>query len=103
MIVYGYAKDVKYDRNGTMYVRVRVPQIHGPEDRTEYSGQQARNYTWDRDLPYYPANMLSAVPQDGDVVELQTSNDKNADFIVSGLTGATFSGIETNIHTGRYE
>lgn len=103
MIIYGYAKDVKYGRDGTMYVRVRIPQIHGPQNRQEYRGQQSRNYTWDKDLPYYPANILSAVPQDGDIVELQTPNGGSTEFTVSGLTGANSSGIETNLHTGRYE
>ena len=103
MIVYGYAKDVRHSGDGTMYVKVRIPEIHGPADRSEYNGHIARNYVWDKDLPYYPANLLSSVPVDGDVLEMKTTSEGSTDFIVSGITGGTYSNVLTNIHTGEHE
>lgn len=99
MIVYGYAKDVKYSGDGTMYVRVRIPAIHGPNNRNEYKGHIDRNYVWDRDLPYYQANLLSSIPVDGDILELQTPSEGSTDFIVSGITGGSLAQNITNIHT----
>lgn len=98
MIVYGYAKDVRYSGDGTMFVKVRIPDIHGPENRSDYNGHMVRNYVWDKDLPYYPANLLSSIPIVGDVLELQTSNEKSTDFIVSGITGGNSSITLTNVH-----
>lgn len=101
MIVYGFAKDVKYAGDGTMYVKVRIPAIHGPNDRNEYRGHMDRNYVWDKDLPYYQANILASVPVDGDILELKSPNEGSTDFIVSGITGSELAHIATNYHPER--
>ena len=103
MIVYGYAKDVKYSGDGTMYVRVRIPVIHGPDDRSEYKGREVRNYVWDKDLPYYQANILASVPVNGDILELQTPSEGSTDFIVTGITGSTLAQSLTNLHVRGYD
>ena len=97
MKVYGYAKALEYAGDGMMFVQVRIPNIHGPEDRSDYNGQPIRNYTYNKDLPWYPANILSSTPVVGDVVELQTTNEDSTEFIVTGITGGGYGGSWTNI------
>lgn len=87
MVVYGYVKDVKYSGDGNMYVKVRIPNIHGPDRKSEYRGHPVRNYVNTENLPYYQANLLSSVPIYGDVVELRSPNENTTTLYVSGITG----------------
>jgi hypothetical protein len=90
MISYGFAKDYRYDGDGTLKVQVRIPSIHGPykQDVSKHS------YTLDKDLPWITSVILPSMPTEGDVVALQTiNNSKSSDFLIIGLTGG-------NYHTG---
>lgn len=96
MQINGYAIDVKYAGDGTMFVKTRIPAIHGPMHQTEYQGKPVRNYVLDKDLPYYPAFLLPSVPVHGEVVTLQESANETYQFTVIGLTGGTYGGTWTN-------
>lgn len=93
MIVYGYVKEYMYTGDGTLLLRVRIPQIHGPINKSEYKGQKVIRYTEDRDLPWYPSLLLPHLPNSGEVVALaSTSSSDSSSFLVLGLTG----GYDTN-------
>lgn len=92
MIVYGYAKDYYYDSQGSMYIRVRIPSIHGAYKRQDYKGKQIRNYVLDENLPYYRSVVLPRNPNEGDVVALTSMSDgSGSDFMVVGLTGSQYN------------
>ncbi len=90
MIVYGYAKNYKYNNDGALTIQVRIPSIHGPFKQSEYRGKSVRNYTLDGDLPYYNSILLPHLPVDGEVVVLQSLNEHNYEFIVIGMTGGSY-------------
>ena len=90
MITYGYAKGHKYTEDGTLMVRVRIPSIHGAYKQSEYRGQVIRNYVLDEDLPYYPSLLLPRLPNEGDVVAVASLDTGNRNFLVLGLTGASY-------------
>lgn len=92
MITYGYSKGYYYDERGVMYVKVRIPSIHGAYNQKEYKGKKITNYTLDEDLPYYQSVVLPRVPSEGDTVMLSTTNEgRGSDFIVLGLTGSKYN------------
>lgn len=97
MIVYGYAKDYYYTNDGTLQIRVRIPQIHGAFDQSEYRGKPVRNYVLDKDLPYYPSMLLPHLPMDGEVVVLSSINEAMNNFIVLGLTGGSYYSGKTTL------
>jgi hypothetical protein len=99
MIVFGYAKDCYYTGDTTLVVRVRIPNIHGPYRKEDAKGQTIRNYVEDKDLPYYQSLILPRLPNEGDVVALTaTSNSNtNTNFLVIGLTGASYSSPYTDM------
>lgn len=97
MIVYGYAKGYKYTGDGTLLVRVRIPSIHGAYDQKQYKGKTIRNYVRDDHLPYYESLLMPHLPAEGEVVALMSTNDKNSEFIVIGLTGGSYYKGATNI------
>lgn len=97
MIVNGYVKQYKYMGDGTLAIQVRIPVIHGPLSEREYKGQQVRNYVRDEDLPYYPSLLLPHLPVEGEVVALTSTNDKNSEFLILGLTGGSYYASQTNI------
>lgn len=88
MIVYGFAKDYRYDGDGTLQIKVRIPSVHGP-----YVQTLSKNiYTKDKDLPWYNAMLMPSLPVEGDVVVLQNLTDgKGSQFIVMGLTGGNYN------------
>lgn len=88
MIVYGYAKEYYYTGDGTLMVKVRVPNIHGPFRQTD--NKSKRKYVRDVDLPWYPGLLMPHLPHDGDVVCLQSINNSMNDMIVIGLTGGSY-------------
>ena len=94
MIVYGYAKNYKYASSGDFYVQVRLPNIHGPYSQKEYNGKKVKNYTLDKDLPWYPSVILPHYPNDGEVVVLLSTSDASTEWLVIGLTGAQYSPSE---------
>lgn len=96
MVIYGYAKDYKYAGDGTLLVRVRIPQIHGPYRETEYRGKTSRNYVRDQDLPYYTSVILPHLPGEGDVVILSSVKERNQEWVVIGLTGGKFNAGTVN-------
>ena len=90
MIVYGFAKDYRYDGDGTLKIKVRIPSIHGGYKQVTNKG----TYTLDENLPWITSLLTVNLPVEGDVVMLQTVNDsKSSEFVVLGLTGG-------NYHTG---
>lgn len=92
MITYGYAKGYYYDSQGCMYIRVRIPSIHGAYKQKDYKGAQIKNYVLDENLPSYQAAILPRTPSEGDVVMLQsTSEGTGSDFVVIGITGASYN------------
>ncbi len=91
MIVYGYAKEYQYTGDGTLMIKVRIPNIHGPNSQSEYKGNSVRNYTQDKDLPYYQSLLLPHLPTTDEVVALIATNDNDTDFLVIGLTGGRYS------------
>lgn len=93
MIVYGYAKETKYNNDGILEIKVRIPQIHGPYLQTDAKGKTIHNYVRDQDLPYYQAVLSnpSIVVSDGDVVMLQSEDDaQSSELIVIGVTGSNY-------------
>lgn len=97
MIIYGYAKDYYYTGDGTLLVKVRIPNIHGPYSQADYHGKSVRNYTRDGDLPYYPSLLLPHLPADGEVVALSAMDKSASEFIVIGLTGGSYLTGVTNL------
>ena len=91
MIVFGYVKQYSYTNDGTMQIQVRIPQIHGPYAQTDAGGKRIRNYVRDDQLPWYPSLLLPHLPNEGEVVMLQSVNEsKSADYVVLGLTGGSY-------------
>lgn len=97
MITYGYAKAYKYAGDGTLSIKVRIPSVHGPYKQSNARGKTIRNYVLDSDLPWYPSLLLPHLPQEGEVVAVQSLNSGNNDFIVIGLTGGSYHAGATNI------
>lgn len=91
MVVYGYVIDTMYTNDATYLIKVRIPSIHGPVVQTAYDGQTVRNYVKDEDLPWYPSLLLPASPNWGSVVALISTDEKNSDFLIIGLTGAQYT------------
>ena len=90
MIVYGYAKGTKYAGDGTLMIQVRIPNIHGPLELSDYKGKKIRNYTRDKDLPWYPSLLLPYLPADGEVVAVTSLDNTSSNFLVIGLTGGSY-------------
>ena len=97
MITYGYVKDYQYAGDGTLLVKVRIPSIHGPYKQSDYRGKRIRNYTLDKDLPYYPSILLPHHPTEGEVAVVSSLDKGNSQFIVLGLTGGSYQAGVTNL------
>ena len=97
MIVYGYAKQYRYSGDGTLYVQVRIPSIHGPYRQEDAQGKQVKTYTRDQDLPYYQSILLPHLPNDGDVVMLTSLDSTANQWVIIGLTGGSYVSGVTNI------
>lgn len=93
MILYGFAKAHRYTNSGELEIQVRVPNIHGPMDVSEYNGAPVTNYTMDVDLPWYRSILLPHMPVEGEVVMLSSTNNANTDWVVLGLTGGTYQNV----------
>lgn len=98
MVVFGYVKSYKYSNDSTLLVQVRIPAIHGPYKQRDAKGQTIRNYVRDEELPFYQSVLLPHLPGDGEVVALTSLSDSstNKDFLVIGLTGATYQSSQIN-------
>ena len=97
MIVYGYAKNVRYTGDGTMQIQLRIPNVHGAYQMSDYKGKRARNYVADQDLPWYPALVMPQTPGDGDVVALSSLDTTSSNWLVIGITGGSYNAGATNI------
>lgn len=98
MLITGYAKDYYYDSSSCMYIRVRIPNIHGAYKQQEYEGQQIKNYTLDENLPYYRSIELPRAPREGDIVLLASTSDGNgSERVVIGLMGSSYNDGKTII------
>ena len=97
MIVYGYVKNYRYTGDGTLYVQVRIPAIHGPYQQSDYQGRRIRNYVNDANLPYYASILLPHLPVEGEVCALQSVSDTSSEFLVIGLTGGSYANGVTNL------
>lgn len=97
MVVYGYVKDFKYAGDGTMQVQVRIPNVHGAYDKSNYKGKTIRNYTADEDLPWYQSLLLPHEPNEGEVVALTSLDKSSSNWLVIGLTGGSYNAGDTNI------
>lgn len=93
MMVLGYAKDYYYAGDSSLMVKVRIPNIHGPYKQSDAKGKIIHNFVEDSDLPYYQSVLLPQMPKDGDVVVLanMNSSERNPNFLVVGLTGASYT------------
>lgn len=90
MIIYGYAKEYKYSGDGTLWVKTRIPSIHGPYNEKEAKGVSLRSYTRDVDLPWYQSLLLPHLPNEGEVVALTSIDSAVNDLLIIGLTGASY-------------
>ena len=97
MIVYGYVKGYKYAGDGTMLIQVRVPNVHGAYQKSDYQGKTIRNYTADADLPWYPSLLLPHTPVEGEVVALSSLDNAPSNWLVLGLTGGSYNAGATSI------
>lgn len=97
MIVYGYVKDFKYSGDGTMLIQVRIPNVHGAYQKTDYQGKKVRNYTEDKDLPWYPSLLLAHEPTAGEVVALSSLDNSPSNWLVLGLTGGSYNAGATSL------
>ena len=97
MVINGYVKSYRNEDDGTTSIQVRIPTIHGPMNLSDYKGKVARNYVKDEDLPFYESLLLPRSPKEGDVVTLMSRNDKTTEFIVIGLTGASYNKDLSNL------
>ena len=97
MIVYGYAKGYKYSGDGTLQIQVRIPNIHGAYLLSDYKGKTVRNYTADKDLPWYQSLLLPHLPNDGEVVAIASLDGTSSNWLVIGLTGGSYNAGSTNI------
>lgn len=91
MIVFGYVRQYEYANDGTLMLQVRIPQIHGPYSITEAKGIQMKTYTKDEDLPWYQSVLLPHLPVQGEVVMLSSMNTTPNEWVVLGLTGASYN------------
>ena len=88
MIIYGFAKDYQYANDGTFQVQVRIPSIHGPYKQQSGTKQP---YVKDSDLPWLTSMLLPHLPNEGDVVMLESVNSsKSSEYVVIGLTGGSY-------------
>lgn len=90
MVVYGYVKEYKYSGDGTLLVKVRVPNEHGAYDISEYQGKTPRNYVADKDLPWYPSLLLPHLPTEGEVVAITSLDNTSSNWLILGLTGGSY-------------
>lgn len=97
MIVYGYAKEYKYSGDGTLQIKVRIPNVHGAYLKSDYKGKTIRNYTEDKDLPWYPSLLLPHLPADGEVVAVSSLDSSPSNWMVIGLTGGSYNAGVTNL------
>jgi len=97
MIVYGYVKGSKYTGDGTLQIQVRIPNIHGAYNKSDYQGKTIRNYTADADLPWYPSLLLPHDPDVGEVVALSSLDNSSSNWLVIGLTGGSYNAGSTNL------
>lgn len=97
MIIFGYAKGYRYSGDGTLYIQVRIPSIHGPYVQQSADGKIVRNYVQDTSLPYYQSILLPHLPNEGEVVALSSLDTSGNQWIVIGLTGGSYSMGVTNL------
>lgn len=97
MIVYGYVKGYKYAGDGTMLIQVRIPNIHGAYNISDYGGKPMRNYVSDSDLPWYQSLLLPHTPTEGEVVALSSLDSSSSNWLVIGLTGGSYNAGVTNV------
>ena len=90
MIVYGYAKGYRYSGDGTLQIQVRVPNEHGAYLKSDYQGKRVRNYTEDKDLPWYPSLLLPHLPTEGEVVAISSLDKTSSNWLIIGLTGGSY-------------
>ena len=95
-LVYGYAIEHKYGGDGNLYIKTRVPTVHGPLDQKDYRGKQVRRYVGDADLPWYPSILLPHLPNYGEVVLLLSKDPDVSGFVVIGVMGGSYIGTKTN-------
>ena len=96
MIIFGYAKQYRYTNDSTLEIQVRIPSIHGPYVQSDARGLPIRNYVQDDDLPFYPSLLLPHLPNEGEVVALESMKN-STQFIVIGLTGGSYESGVTNV------
>ena len=97
MVVYGYAKGYRYTGDGTLQIQVRIPNVHGAYQLSDYKGKRVRNYTADENLPWYPSLLLPHEPNEGEVVALCSLDSSSSSWLVLGLTGGSYNNGATNI------
>ena len=91
MITLGYAITYRYAANGTTEVQVRIPNVHGPMNKSEYQGKTANGYVEEKDLPYFMSVIMPHMPSYGDVVVLEAVSENKHRWVVIGMTGGNYS------------
>ena len=87
MVYFGFAKNYRYDGDGTLKIQVRIPLIHGPYKQQSTKGV----YTRDEDLPWVTSVLLPILPVEGDVVAICSVNTAhNSEMLVLGVTGGNY-------------
>lgn len=97
MIALGYCKGYRYEGDGTLMVKVRIPSTHGPYMQSNAGGKTLRNYTSDDNLPWVQSVLLPHLPAEGEVVVLSTFDTSTSNWIVIGLTGASYVSGQTSL------
>lgn len=92
MLTYGIVKDSDMRQDGTFWIKVRIPSIHGSDNLSLYDGRTVHNLVQDKDLPWYQSVYLQNIPKQGDIVALESLNSSNNEFIVIGLMKSSVQG-----------
>jgi len=97
MQIYGtVVEQAKIRPDGTTWVKVRIPSIHGAANITEYRGSQKRHTRVPDDrLPQYQSIMTTQLLNIGETVVLSSMKESREDWIIIGRMGSMINGNTT--------
>jgi len=90
MIIYGTVVGRSETRpDGTTWVKLRIPSIHGAANIRDYRGSQERhNRIPDNKLPQYQCAMFSSPLVNGETVMLESTRNNKEDWVVVNRMGS---------------
>jgi hypothetical protein len=90
MLIYGTVVESSETRpDGTMWVKLRIPSIHGAADVRAYRGSQERhNRIPDSKLPQYQCVRFSSPLALGEVVMLESTRNNKENWVVTNRMGS---------------